>query len=212
MTAQPTIAFDQLSVQLGARTVLDAITLTLDTPGLVVLAGPNGAGKSTLLRTLAGLVVPHAGRCRVDGADIAQWSAPERARMIAYMPQDRAVHWNLSVRTLVALGRLPHRGTPASTPTRNTAAVQHALFLADATALADRPILSLSGGERARVLLQLVEGEFDFYGSHLAVKRLPRVACYFAKVLPDFASFRDEIQGVKNYPEFKRLVREHFTR
>ena len=67
-------------------------------------------------------------------------------------------------------------------------------------------------GERARVLLQLVEGEFDFYGSHLAVKRLPRVACYFAKFLPDFASFRDDIQRVKNFPEFKRLVREHFSR
>ncbi|TXG95972.1 MAG: tRNA-dihydrouridine synthase family protein, partial [Nevskiaceae bacterium] len=32
--------------------------------------------------------------------------------------------------------------------------------------------------ERARVLLQLVASEFDFYGNHLALKRLPRVACY----------------------------------
>ena len=69
-----------------------------------------------------------------------------------------------------------------------------------------------NAGERARVLLQLVEGEFDFYGSHLAVKRLPRVACYFAKFLPDFASFRDDIQSVKSVHEFKRLVREHFSR
>ncbi len=65
--------------------------------------------------------------------------------------------------------------------------------------------------ERARVLLQLVEGEFDFYGSPLALRRLPRVACYFAKFLPDFASFRDQIKRVKNFPNFKRLVREHFA-
>jgi tRNA-dihydrouridine synthase B len=65
--------------------------------------------------------------------------------------------------------------------------------------------------ERARVLLQLVEGEFDFYGNHFALKRLPRVACYFAKFLPDFAEFRDAVQKVKNFNEFKRLVREHFT-
>lgn len=65
--------------------------------------------------------------------------------------------------------------------------------------------------ERARVLLQLVEGEFAFYGSPLALRRLPRVACYFAKFLPDFASFREQIQRVKNFPDFKRLVREHFA-
>jgi tRNA-dihydrouridine synthase B len=66
-------------------------------------------------------------------------------------------------------------------------------------------------GERARVLLQLVASEFDFYGNHLALKRLPRVACYFAKALPDFASFRDAVQKVKNEQDFKRLVREHFV-
>ena len=65
--------------------------------------------------------------------------------------------------------------------------------------------------ERARVLLQLVSGEFDFYGNHFAVKRLPRVACYFAKPLPDFAAFRDAVQQVKTVHEFKRLVREHFV-
>lgn len=64
--------------------------------------------------------------------------------------------------------------------------------------------------ERARVLLQLVGGEFDLYGSPLALRRLPRVACYFAKFLPDFATFREKIQRVKNFPDFKRLVREHF--
>lgn len=66
--------------------------------------------------------------------------------------------------------------------------------------------------ERARVLLQLVAGEFDFYGNHLALKRLPRVACYFAKFLPDFNTFRDAVQQVKNLNDFKRLVRQHFVR
>jgi tRNA-dihydrouridine synthase B len=68
-----------------------------------------------------------------------------------------------------------------------------------------------STSERARVLLQLVEGEFDLYGNPLALRRLPRVACYFAKPLPDFDAFRQRVQQVKNFPEFKRLVREHFV-
>ena len=65
--------------------------------------------------------------------------------------------------------------------------------------------------ERARVLLNLVEGEFDYYGNHLALKRLPRTSCYFAKFLTDFASFRASVQKIKNFPEFRSLVREHFT-
>jgi tRNA-dihydrouridine synthase B len=65
--------------------------------------------------------------------------------------------------------------------------------------------------ERARVLLQLVRGEFEFYGTYLALKRLPRTSCYFAKFLPDFASFRDAVQKVRNLAEFQRLVREHFA-
>lgn len=64
--------------------------------------------------------------------------------------------------------------------------------------------------ERARALLQLVEREFEFYGSFLALKRLPRTSCYFAKFLPDFAAFRDAVQKVRSQAEFQRLVRGHF--
>jgi tRNA-dihydrouridine synthase B len=84
---------------------------------------------------------------------------------------------------------------------------QQARSLANGGASVAAPTLN----ERAQVLLQLVASEFDFYGNHLAVKRLPRVACYFAKPLPNFPEFRDAVQGIKTLAEFKRLVREHFV-
>ena len=68
-----------------------------------------------------------------------------------------------------------------------------------------------SVAERARVLLRLVEGEFEYYGNHLALRRLARTSCYFAKSLPDFSDFRTAIQKVKNLPDFRRLVRDHFV-
>jgi len=82
---------------------------------------------------------------------------------------------------------------------------------ARALVLGGASVASPNVSERARVLLQLVEGEFALYGSPLALRRLPRVACYFAKFLPDFAVFREQIQRVKNFPDFKRLVRAHFA-
>jgi nifR3 family TIM-barrel protein len=65
-------------------------------------------------------------------------------------------------------------------------------------------------GERARALEKLVEGEFQLYGPQLALRRLPRVACYFAKPLATFADFRGDVQRVKSLHEFKQLVRSYF--
>lgn len=72
-------------------------------------------------------------------------------------------------------------------------------------------VASPNPAERARALLHLVEGEFDYYGTHLALKRLPRTSCYFAKHLTGFAQFRAAIQTVKHLQDFRRLVREHFA-
>lgn len=66
------------------------------------------------------------------------------------------VHWNLPVRELVALGRLPHRSPFAAPSEADRAAVAAALAATDTVHLADRGADALSGGERARVLLARV--------------------------------------------------------
>jgi tRNA-dihydrouridine synthase B len=66
-------------------------------------------------------------------------------------------------------------------------------------------------GTRARALLELVEGEFRLYGVQVAVRRLPRVSCYFAKFLPTFADFRRDIQAVRTWLQFRELVKVHFV-
>ena len=65
-------------------------------------------------------------------------------------------------------------------------------------------------GERGRVLLQLIEGEFRHYGPPLALRRLPRTSCYFAKILPNFADFRAAVRGIRELAAFRRLVKEFF--
>ncbi|NUQ62302.1 MAG: tRNA-dihydrouridine synthase [Pirellulales bacterium] len=67
-----------------------------------------------------------------------------------------------------------------------------------------------TAAERGRALLQLVEGEFHLYGPPLALRRLPRTSCYFAKFLPGFAEFRTNVRHVGSLQQFRRLVREHF--
>jgi tRNA-dihydrouridine synthase B len=64
--------------------------------------------------------------------------------------------------------------------------------------------------ERGRVLLNLVEEEFQIYGTAAAMRRLARTSCYFAKFAPDFAAFRDGVHRVRDLAEFRQLVRDHF--
>lgn len=142
-----------LQVDLKGRRVLDGVSFTLRDRGLVALAGPNGAGKSTLLRTIAGLIQPVSGTVLLAGSPLSALSAQARARTLTYVPQDRTVHWPLPVRAVVALGRLPHQGLAAPESELDRHAIAHALDLMDVAHLATRPILEVSGGEQARVLM-----------------------------------------------------------
>ncbi|MCW1381573.1 ABC transporter ATP-binding protein [Novosphingobium sp. KCTC 2891] len=128
---------------------LDGVDLTLEPGTVTAILGPNGAGKSTLLSALAGLL---PGRITLAGAALAGLSPRERACAIGYLPQEGEVAWNLSVETLARLGRLPHRTSAGE----DAAAVAEALAALDLEEFAQRPVASLSGGERARALLARV--------------------------------------------------------
>lgn len=128
---------------------LNDVSVMLEPGRITAICGPNGAGKSSLLQCLAGLLVPDAGAVALDDAPLITLHPRERAKAIGYLPQEGEVAWDVAVRSLVALGRLPHRD-------RGEAEVAAALTALDLDALADRPVSRLSGGERARALLARV--------------------------------------------------------
>lgn len=143
----------QLVLARGARRVIDGVDLALAPGELLCLLGPNGSGKSTLLHALTGLASPVSGEVLLDGKPIHALSPNARARARAYLPQDRAVEWRLSVRDVVALGRYPHRNGLSPLSAADLAAIDRAVALAGIADLLDRRADSLSGGEQTRVLL-----------------------------------------------------------
>jgi iron complex transport system ATP-binding protein len=142
-----------LVVTLGSRRVLSGLDFVARPGEMTAVIGPNGAGKTTLLKVLAGLLTPADGTVLFGGRAIAQWPPHERARLLAYLPQERIVHWALSARAVVALGRLPHQPMGAGESTVDTHAIDAALAAMDIRHLSERPVLEMSGGERARVLV-----------------------------------------------------------
>ncbi len=129
---------------------LSAITATLNPGEVTAICGPNGAGKSSLLSCLAGLLAPDSGTVTLGDAPLTRLSAQLRAQAIGYLPQSPEIAWDLSVETLVSLGRIPWRGTPAGT------AIDEAIAAMDLEQLRRRPVSRLSGGERARALMARV--------------------------------------------------------
>jgi iron complex transport system ATP-binding protein len=144
---------EDVTVRLKGRAVVDNARVTFSPGGLIALVGPNGAGKSTLLKTLAGLMVPHSGVVRLGERQLREIPASERARAIAYLPQSRVIHWPLPVRNIVALGRLPHQAPGGALQPSDYAAIEAAMTTMDVAQFGDRPVLELSGGEQARVLM-----------------------------------------------------------
>lgn len=142
-----------LSVSIHGRELVSNASLHVAGGELVGLIGPNGAGKSTLLRAMLGIREKSAGVITLNDGDFLAMPGQERARSVAFLPQERRVEWRLPAYDIVMLGRYPHQtGFGGPTP-EDRAAVDRALEAVDGHGLRDRPVSVLSGGERTRILL-----------------------------------------------------------
>ena len=145
-----------IAATLGGTRIPAGIDFRVGGGEVVGLIGPNGAGKTTLLRILAGLLRPVAGSVRLDGRPTTDIDRRAHARMVGYLPQGGEAHWAVTVETLVTLGRSPHIGLWRAPSEMDRVAVARAMDICDVGRFADRPMPSLSGGERARAFLARV--------------------------------------------------------
>ncbi|MFO7260400.1 MAG: ABC transporter ATP-binding protein [bacterium] len=146
----------------AAAPALDGVDLDVPAGGVYAILGPNGSGKSTLLRVLLGALAPQAGEARYAGRPVAEWTRRELARRIGVVPQHEELAFPITARELVAMGRYPHLGNWRREGEADRVAIEQAMARCDVLDLADRPLATLSGGERqlvriARALAQQPE-------------------------------------------------------
>ena len=147
------LELQQAAVTIAGHSLIQATSLTLYPTTMTALIGPNGAGKTSLLRLFAGLWPATTGQVLLNGKNINHFQRIELARYITFVPQETAIHFALTVREVVTLGRHPHRQPFSRLQYADHECVTQALTAMDLTHLAERPVTQLSAGERQRVAL-----------------------------------------------------------
>ncbi len=141
-----------LSFRYGRRApyVLKNVSFTLPAGQVGILLGKNGSGKTTLMKCILGILRPDQGSLLLDGEELSALSGRERARRIAYVPQE-IQFGALSVFDSVLMGRISRFGLRAGPEDYEAAGkILKDLDLAD---FADRNVEALSGGERQKVAI-----------------------------------------------------------
>ena len=137
----------------GGRYVLNDVSLAVRPGAIVGLLGPNGSGKTTIVKLLAGALAPTVGTVTIDGAPVSGFTRRELARRLAVVPQETFSTFDFSALDIVLMGRYPHLGPFELEGADDLSVAERAMAATGTAALADRRFMTLSGGEKQRVVI-----------------------------------------------------------
>lgn len=147
-TSHVTLGYDKLPV-------IRDLSVSIPDGKVTAIVGPNGCGKSTLLAGLSRLHKPSGGAVLLDGKAISTLSSREVARRLALLPQDAVAPDGMTVAELIRFGRQPHQGVLRQWSREDEDVVEASLRATQLTELADRPLESMSGGQRQRAWIAM---------------------------------------------------------
>lgn len=147
------LKIENLSIYYGQYRVVDQANLQVSKGEVVALIGPNGAGKTSLVRGISGVTAVHSGSVFFGEDDLTRLAPPERARIMAVVPQAAYVGGAFTVEQVIMMGRTPYMSWLGRPSAEDMLHVQRAMEATSTQELAQRRIAELSGGEQQRVML-----------------------------------------------------------
>lgn len=142
-----------LSIGYNGKPLMTDINVSLNEGDIVALAGPNGAGKTTLFKTLTASLRPVSGEVLLMGKTLNEYTPSERASLFSLVLTDKPDDMFLKVFDIVAAGRYPHLGLMARLKDEDEERVMQSLVTVGIEALSDRSFISLSDGEKQKVMI-----------------------------------------------------------
>ncbi len=145
-----------ISVTIGHRTILKDCSLEARAGEFIGILGPNGAGKSTFLKALRQLIPRSGGTVSLKGVREEDLSEKDIARTIAFMQQDFHISFGYTCKEIVLSARYPYLKWWQKENQNDKAIADKWMAYTGTSAFAEKPIQSLSGGEKQRVMLAKV--------------------------------------------------------
>ena len=145
-----------LDYEIRGKEILKDISLEIHTKEFVGLVGPNGCGKSTLLKNIYRTLRPKYNTVFIDGNDILKLSSRKMARELAVMAQENNMEFDFKVQDMVMFGRYSHKKFLQGDTSQDRELCAEYLAEVGLEGYENRSYLSLSGGEKQRVLLARV--------------------------------------------------------
>ena len=140
------IELSDVTIRVGDFRLKD-LSFRVETGQYAVVMGKTGIGKTTILEAICGLRPIQQGKILINQIDVSRWPPPDRN--VGYTPQDLALFPTLTVREHIEFAMKVRRRPKSEIATR----VAELSDLLEITALLNRRIKGLSGGESQRVAL-----------------------------------------------------------
>lgn len=144
---------EHVSVSLTGVDIVRDISIKVENKQFVGIIGPNGCGKSTLLKSIYKVIKPQKGTVFLGNKDVIRSSARIISKDMGVVGQFNDLSFDFTVQEMVMMGRTPHKQLMEADNTQDYKIVADALAQVNLTEYADRSYLTLSGGEKQRVIL-----------------------------------------------------------
>lgn len=147
------LSAENVSFEIDHVKLIDRISLDIPRGSFVGVIGPNGSGKSTLLKTIYRANKASEGTVYLNGRQMSQMSGKEIARQMAVVSQENQISFDFSVMEIMMIGRYSNRSFLENSSAQDKTICEEALASVGMLEFKNRSFLSLSGGEKQKVLI-----------------------------------------------------------
>lgn len=153
MPQSVTLRINNIACRYDAANVLENIDFSAKGGDFIGVVGPNASGKSTLLKSISKVLKPHTGVVLLNERDVHTLKSAEIAKNLAVVPQESVISFAFTALEVVLMGRTPHLNRFEMESTQDLIIAQKSMELTNTWYLAERPIDTLSGGEKQRIII-----------------------------------------------------------
>ncbi|PHV70843.1 ABC transporter [Sporanaerobium hydrogeniformans] len=147
------IKIQGLNYHVNDKPILEDICISFEKGKTYGIIGPNGAGKSTLLKHIMSLIKPPKHKIYYEGKDITDFKVKEYAKKVSFVFQENVREVDFSVHEILMMGRYTRMDLWGNIAQSDEEAIEAILEELHITALRNRKISTLSGGEAQKVFI-----------------------------------------------------------